>query len=103
MKTLYIGKDFKLYVTNSDDRIPVETDIFDGFCNEYIEGHIFVPEGMTMVNQNGETVHGQFVQPWKNTEVLTVYQEQYESRQHEQQLLAEYESALAEIEKALGV
>ena len=58
---------------------------FAGKCDTYIEGYRYYPED-------------NMVTPWKPYEELDAAQ-----REYERQLLAEYESALAEIEAALGV
>lgn len=79
MSVLYIDKEFKLHTKSADNRTAVETDIFDGFCTEYIAGHIFVPDGMSHKKANGIAINGPFIQPWENDEVLTAYQRQQEA------------------------
>ena len=98
MKTIYIDSDFKCHVTNDGTMSAVETDYFDDKCQTFIEGYRFVPEGQTWTRSDGEIFYGEMVSPWKPFDELDTAQ-----REYERQLLAEYESALAEIEKALGV
>lgn len=98
MRTIYIDSDFKCHVTDDGTMTAVETYCFDGKCDAYIEGYRFVPHGETWVRSDGVVFHGEMVSPWKDYSELDSAQ-----REHEKQLLAEYETALAEIELALGV
>ena len=87
MKTIYIDADNKCHIRNDGTMTAVETDSFDGKCDAYIEGHCYE------VKENGT-----YIYPWKPCDELEAAQ-----REYERQLLADYESALAEIEAALGV
>ena len=98
MKTVYIDKDCKVFLSDSMDRTAVETDVFDGKCQEWIEGHRYVPANQKWTREDGEVFEGTMITPWKPISELDRAQ-----REYERQLLADYESALAEIEKALGV
>lgn len=98
MKTIYIDSDFKCHLSNDGTMTAVETDVFDVYCGTFIEGCRLVPFGASWTREDGEVFTGLMVAPWKDFSELDAAQ-----RQYEQQLLAEYESAFAEIEKALGV
>lgn len=98
MKTIYIDSDFKCHLSNDGTMTLVETDTFDGKCDAYIEGYRFVPSGESWTRSDGVVFHGEMISSWKNYAELDAAQ-----REYERQLLADYESALAEIEKALGV
>lgn len=98
MRTIYLDSEFKCHVAESGDMAAVETDLFDGKCEAYIEGYRFVPEGAVWTREDGVVFSGEMVSPWADYDQLAAAQ-----RQYEQQLLADYESALSEIEKALGV
>lgn len=98
MKTIYIDSDFKCHVTDDGTMTAVETDFFDGKCDTFIEGYRFVPAGETWIRSDGVAFHGEMITPWKPYDELDNAQ-----REYEKQLLVEYESALAEIETALGV
>ena len=87
MKTIYIDTDNKCHIANDGTMIAVETALFDGKCNSYIGGHC-----MEIYDECS------IIYPWKPYSELDAAQ-----REYERQLLAEYESALHEIEKALGV
>ena len=76
----------------------VETDAFDGKCAEYIEGYRLVPAGETWTRDDGALFSGEMIAPWKPWNELDAVQRKYEREQ-----ITQYESALTEIEAALGV
>ena len=76
----------------------VETNAFDGKCDTYIEGYRFVPSGETWTREDGVEFAGEMISPWKPWAELDAAQREYERQQ-----LTQYESALSEIETALGV
>ena len=97
--TIYIDTDFKCHVSNPDGtHTPVETAAFDGKCAAYIEGYRFVHSGAEWTRPDGVVFQGAMSSPWKPGEELDAAQ-----RAYEQQLIAEYEQSLSEIEAALGV
>lgn len=105
MKTIYIDSDFKCYVTAGEGRTQVETDAFDGKCDAYIEGYRFIPSGQTWTREDGAVFTGEMIAPWKPWGELDAAQREYEREQYQTVVAqnAEYESALSEIETALGV
>ena len=96
--TIYIDTNYKCHVTDDGTMTAVETDAFDGMCTEYIEGYRFVPAGQTWTRDDGVEFPGEMIAPWKPWDELDATQREYERQQ-----LAQYESALSEIETALGV
>ena len=105
MRTIYIDFEYKCHVTDDGTMTAVETAAFDGKCDFYIEGYRFVPNGESWTRSDGVVFHGEMISPWKDYAELDNAQ-----REYERQLLAEYESAmldynsaLAEIETALGL
>ena len=96
--TIYIDSDYKCYTSEADGRRAVETNFFDGKCEEWIESYRFVPEGETWTREDGEVFNGEMVTPWKDLSEAYVAQTAYLERQN-----AQYEAALNEIEAALGV
>ena len=95
----YPDSDFHCHTTNPDGLFcEVETDFFDGKCTEFIEGHRLVLSGKSWTREDGEVFQGEMISPWKDSKELEAAQ-----REYERQMLADYESALAEIEAALGV
>ena len=95
--TIYIDNDYKCYVSDADGRRAVETDVFNGKCDEWIESYRFVPNGETWTREDGEEFTDT-IAPWKDLSEAYVAQEAYVSTQNTQ-----YEAALSEIEVALGV
>lgn len=98
MKIIYLDSEFKCHISDDGTMTAVETAAFDGKCDAYIEGYRFVPAGESWTRSDGVVFDGEMVSPWKDYNELDAAQ-----REYERQLLAEYESALAEIEAALGV
>ena len=85
---IYIDNEFKCHTTNPDGTLrEIETNFFDGKCDAFVEGYCYdTSKGYTQIY------------PWKPYGELDSAQ-----REYERQSLADYESALAEIEVALGV
>lgn len=99
MKIIYIKPDtFECNVTDDGTMTAVETDFFDGKCDVFIEGYRFVPSGKNWIREDGVVFQGEMIAPWKDYSELDE-----EQRKYEKQMLADYESALSEIEIALGV
>lgn len=96
--TIYIDNDYKCHITDDDTMTAVETDAFDGKCAEYIGGYRFVPAGQTWTRDDGVEFTGEMISPWRPWAELDAAQREYERQQ-----IAQYESALTEIESALGV
>lgn len=96
--TIYIDDDYKCYVSAADGRRAIETNEFDGKCQEWIESYRFVPAGERWVKPNGEMFRGKMVAPWKDLGKAYAAQTEYLSVQNKQ-----YEAALAAIETALEV
>ena len=96
--TIYIDSDYKCYVSAAEGRRAIETNEFDGKCQEWIESYRFVPEGETWMRGDGEVFKGEMVTPWKDLSNAYAAQATYVTAQN-----AQYEAALTEIEAALGV
>ena len=92
MRTIYRDSDFKCHVSNDGTMKPVETDFFDGKCTAFVEGYRYVDFGESWTMEDGTVFDsGRMITSWKPYNELEAAQ-----RQYERQLLAEYESALAE-------
>ena len=96
--TIYIDSDYKCYTSEADGRRAVETNFFDGKCQESIESFRFVPDGETWTREDGEEFRGEMTAPWKDLGEAYAAQTAYVTAQN-----AQYEAALTEIEAALGV
>lgn len=102
---IYIDSDFKCHVSDDGTMTAIETDAFDGKCNAYIEGYRFIPAGQTWTRADGMVFTGEMIAPWKPWTELDAAQREYEREQYQMVVAqnTEYESALTEIETALGV
>ena len=102
---IYIDSDFKCHAATADGLTAVDTDYFVGKCQAYIEGYRFVPAGASWTRPDGVVFQGEMVSPWKPWRELDSAQRAYEQEQLESLSVqnAEYETALSEIEAALGV
>ena len=95
--TIYIDDDYKCYVSAADGRRAIETNEFNGKCDEWIESYRLVPAGKTWTREDGE-VFTNMIAPWKDLSAAYAAQADYLAQQNTQ-----YEAALTEIEAALGV
>ena len=86
---IYIDDDYKCHVSNDGTMREIETDLFVGKCDAYVEGYRFVPNGESWTRSDGVVFHGEMIAPWKDYSELDNAQ-----REHERQLLATYEEAL---------
>lgn len=95
--TIYIDDDYKCYVSAADGRRAIETNEFDGKCDEWIESYRLVPAGETWTREDGE-VFTNMIAPWKDLSAAYAAQADYLAQQNRQ-----YEAALTAIEAALEV
>ena len=95
--TIYIDNDYKCYVSAADGRRAIETDDFNGKCDEWIESFRFVPASETWTREDGE-IFTNMVAPWKDLSEAYAAQAGYLAQQNRQ-----YEVALTAIENALEV
>lgn len=79
---IYIDSDFKCHVSKADGLTEIETEFFDGFCDEYIEGYRFVPADSTWIRDDGIAFSGEMVVPWKSWKGLDAIQRRYEKAQY---------------------
>ena len=94
--TIYIDDDYKCYVSAADGRRAVETDAFNGKCDEWIESFRFVPAGETWVREDGEVFMNKMISPWKDLSEAYAAQAAYVTGQ-----LAAAEADIAELDMAL--
>lgn len=95
--TIYIDDDYKCYVSAADGRRAIETNEFDGKCDEWIESFRFVPASETWTREDGE-IFTNMVAPCKDLSEAYAAQAGYLAQQNRQ-----YEAALTAIENALEV
>lgn len=92
MKTIYIDSEFKCHVSDDGTMRSVETNVFDGKCDAFIEGYRFIPAGESWTRSDGVTFTGEMVAPWMDYAELDAAQ-----RAYEKDLLAEYEALIDEL------
>lgn len=90
---IYLDDDFKCHVSGDGTMIAVETDIFDGKCQEYIEGYRYIPSGDSWTRDDGTVFTGEMISPWKPWQELDAAQREYD-RQRVSELEAENETLL---------
>ena len=95
--TIYIDSDYKCYVSAAEGRRAIETDAFNGKCDEWIESYRLVPAGETWTREDGE-VFTNMIAPWKDLSEAYVAQAAYL-----EQLLAASQSQAADMQAALEV
>ena len=79
MKTIYLNKDFQCSVTEKTDTVQtVESAVFDGKCNAFIEGYRFVPAGRQWTREDGIVFAGEMIAPFKDYTQLEMVQKLYE-------------------------
>ena len=79
MRTIYIDSEYKCHPSNDGTMTAVETSFFDGKCHTFIEGYCY-----------DDSKDYTPIYPWKPYNELYAAQ-----REHERQLLADAEKALA--------
>lgn len=100
MKTIYIDSEFRCHLTDIGGLQAVETDVFDGKCDKYIEGYRFVPEGQIWTRDDGVQFTGQMVSPYKDYDILAAYQEQYQEDGEAVEQAQVLQSQMAELDVA---
>jgi hypothetical protein len=87
----YIDEEFKCHASNPDAAYrKIDKDLFKGMCDEFIEGHRFVPEGESYIGEDGTVYSGEMKTVWKDYNELDAAQREYERKK-----LADAENALA--------
>lgn len=94
---IYIDSNYRCYVSAADGRREIETDAFNGKCDEWIESYRLVPAGETWTRGDGEVFTGMMA-PWKDLGEAYAAQTAY----LEQQLTASQAQA-ADMQAALNV
>lgn len=76
---IYLDSDFRCHLTDGGGMRMIETDLFDGKCAAYIEGHRFVPDGDTWTRPDGAVFHGLMIAPAESSTALDRAQAQHEA------------------------
>lgn len=79
MKTIFLNRDYECSLVEKNDTVQsIETNIFDGKCNAYIEGFRFIPAGQTWTRKDGVTFTGEMIAPFKDYAALEMAQAVFE-------------------------
>ena len=90
---IYIDSDYYCHITDPNGIYrEVETNIFIGKCDTYVEGFRYIPIGESWISPEGVEIHGGYVAPWKHYDGLDAIQ-----REYEQQLLNELQNEKQEL------
>ena len=92
MRTIYVDADCKCHVTDDGIVTAVQTDFFDGKCDNFIAGYRLIPEGTSWIREDGVVIQGLTIFPWEDYQILQAYQKQYETMSAE---MADMQNALA--------
>lgn len=92
MKTIYRDSEFRCHAAMADDLSAVETELFDGKCDAYIEGYRLLLRGEQWQRSDGVVFRGEMLSPWKPYTELAAAQQQYETMQA--QLQAAYQEGV---------
>lgn len=87
---IYIDSEYKCHLSDDGTMRSIDTDVFDGKCQAFIEGHRFVPDGESWTREDGVVFAGEMIAPWKPYDELDQAQRQYEREQ-----LAEAKTAIS--------
>lgn len=78
---IYIDSAYRCHTVDDGTMTAVETDIFAGKCDAFIEGYRYVPAGSVWIREDGVEFTGEMISPWKPYGLLTAAQAQYEKDQ----------------------
>jgi hypothetical protein len=63
MRKIYLDDQYRCSVTNGENKTEIETDFFDGRCEEFIEGYCYIPKNEKWVNKNNIEFMGETIFP----------------------------------------
>lgn len=91
MRTIYLDSEFVCHTLEPEGRhTALETDRFDGFCDEFVNGCRYLPAGESWTREDGTVFHGEMLAPATDFARLASAQRQYEA------LLSELAAAYGE-------
>ena len=64
--TIYLDSNYICHLANDGTMTEVETDVFNGKADAFIEGYRYIPEGETWTRTDGVQFHGLMIAPAKN-------------------------------------
>lgn len=81
---IYIDNEYKCHTTQCAGLRKIETVVFDGCCETYINGFRYVPEGESWTREDGEVFKGKMIAPHTDYTELRHAQAEYEHQLLEQ-------------------
>lgn len=78
---IYLDTDYRCHLTSSPGMQAIETNVFDGKCQIYIEGHRFIPAGQSWTRSDGVVFNGEMVSAWRDISELEKAQFEYECKE----------------------
>ena len=70
---IYIDAKYHCHSSNKNGSFrEVETNFFDGKCQTFIEGYLFIPTGESLTHSDGVIFHGEMITPWKDYSELAI-------------------------------
>lgn len=81
---IYIDAEFRCHTSNAEGLTPIDTIVFDGKCQGYIEGYRLIPSGVTWVREDGAVFTGEMIAPFKPWAELDAAQREYEREQYQE-------------------
>lgn len=101
--TIFIDNEFRCHLEYKDGYREVNTTLFDSTLPEAVECFRYIPPGETWHN-GSHSFLGEMITPYLSSVKLAAMQSAVDrAHAQAQQAIDEYEQALTEIEKALGV
>ena len=95
---LYLDADFRCHLSGGAGMTEMDTELFDGKCQAYIEGYRYIPPEETWIREDGAVFQGEMISPWKPWEELDDAQ-----RDYERQLLEEANTQNAQMLETIAV
>ena len=89
---VYVDREKRCHINDDGTFAAVETSLFDGKCDAFVEGFRFIPIGESWTREDGVVFHGEMLAPWKPYNELAAAQAQYERDQ--EALRAAYEEGV---------
>ena len=102
---VYLDTEYKVHAEAGTDYTTIADALFDNKCPNLIESYRYVPAGATWTREDSVAFAGPMIAPWRDIRQYDGEQQQYllDKLAALQSENAEYESALTDIEAALGV
>lgn len=78
---VYLDSDYKCLLNPTAGERSIDTEFFDGKCEEFVMGYRFIPAGEFWTAPNGSVIYGETAFPWRPYSELEKAQNRYELEQ----------------------